>query len=283
LDFKFYDYVWYWDEKGSDMTEEQRLIGRWLGIAHRVGSNMIFWILTKSGRVIARSTVQHITTSDMQQDAIRQLQQSFDESITERFADEQFVLMEPGLFYLEDVESPEPVDETNIPDDAEYGDMIHEPRPDVDDIDTYDQYLNAEVVIDRDGEPLRARVAKRAKSELGAPIGHSHTNPLFDTREYDCIFDDGTMERYTANIIAENLYSQCDREGHSFLVLNEIVDHAKDHSAVPMTEGFMPFHSRIQWQLGAKEDNAGVEAALSVEGWHDKLGSSRRTQGFQSC
>jgi hypothetical protein len=174
----------------------------------------------------------------MQQDAIRQLQQSFDEAIIERFMDEQFMLMEPGLFYLEDVESPEPADEANIPADVEYGDMIHEPRPDVDDIDTYDRYLNAEVVINRDGEPLRARVVKRAKSESGAPIGHSHTNPLFDTREYDCIFDDGTMERYTANIIAENLYSQCDSEGRSFLVLNEIVDHAKDHSAVPMTEGF---------------------------------------------
>jgi hypothetical protein len=46
------------------------------------------------------------------------------------------------------------------------------------------------------------------------------------------------MERYTANIIAENLYSQCDSEGHSFLVLYEIVDHAKDHSAVQMAEGF---------------------------------------------
>jgi hypothetical protein len=163
LDFEFYDCVWCWDEKGSDMTEEQHLIGRWLGIAHHVGSDMTYWILTKSGRVIARSTVQHITTLDMQQDAIQQLQQLFDESIMERFTDEQFVLMEPGLFYLEDVESPEPVDEANIPDDAEYGDMIHEPRPDVDDIDTYDRYLNAEVVINRDGKPLRARVVKRAK------------------------------------------------------------------------------------------------------------------------
>jgi hypothetical protein len=72
LDFEFYDYVWYWDEKKMDMTQEQRLVGRWLGIAHRIGSNMTYWILTKNGKVIARSTVQHITTADMAQPAIQQ-------------------------------------------------------------------------------------------------------------------------------------------------------------------------------------------------------------------
>jgi hypothetical protein len=238
LDFEFYDYVWYWDEKGSDITEEQHLIGRWLGIAHRVGSDMTYWVLTRSGRVIARSSVQHITTSDMQQESIQQLQQAFDASVMEKFADEHFVLLEPGLFYLEEVETPESNDDPNVPDDAEYGDMIQESQPDVDDMDIYDRYLNAEVVLNRDGEPLRARVVKRAKSESGTPIGHAHTNPLFDTREYDCIFDDRTMERYTANIIAENLFSQCNSEGRSFLVLKEIIDHSKDHSAVPMAEGF---------------------------------------------
>jgi hypothetical protein len=220
------------------MTEEQRLIGRWLGIAHRVGSDMTYWVLTKSGRIIARSTVQHITTTDMQQEAIRQLMEVFDTSITARFADEHFVLLEPGLFYLDDdLEPTEPENDPNMPTDAEYGDMIQEARPDVD-VETYDRYLNAEVILERDGEPVRARVAKRARAETGAPIGRSHTNPLFDTREYDCIFDDGTLERYTANIIAENLYSQCDSDGHSFLVLKEIIDHAKDKSAIPISDGF---------------------------------------------
>jgi hypothetical protein len=46
------------------------------------------------------------------------------------------------------------------------------------------------------------------------------------------------MERYTANIIAENLFSQCDSEGRSFLFLKEIVDHSKDNSAVSIAEGF---------------------------------------------
>lgn len=40
LDFDFYDWVWYWDQKKMDMTEEQAKIGCWLGIEHRVGSDM---------------------------------------------------------------------------------------------------------------------------------------------------------------------------------------------------------------------------------------------------
>jgi hypothetical protein len=32
------------------MTDEQAWIGRWLGIAHLVGSNKTYWILTQSGQ-----------------------------------------------------------------------------------------------------------------------------------------------------------------------------------------------------------------------------------------
>jgi hypothetical protein len=40
LDFDFFERVWYWDQKKMDMTEEQARIGRWLGISHRLGSDM---------------------------------------------------------------------------------------------------------------------------------------------------------------------------------------------------------------------------------------------------
>jgi hypothetical protein len=216
LDFEFYDYVWYWDERKVDMAKDQKQLGRWLGISHRVGSDMTYWILAKSGTVLARSTVQHVTSTDLNEEGTKEKLREFDAAILDRFADEHFVPMEPGVFYLQDVDAPDDAyDNPNIPTDAEYGDMIQENRPDVDEVEIYDGYVNAEIIIDRDGEPTRARVVKRARTDSGKPIGRSHRNPLFDTREYDCILDDGTMERYTANIIAENLYSQVDSEGRS--------------------------------------------------------------------
>ena len=41
----------------------------------------------------------------------------------------------------------------------------------------------------------------------------------------------------TANVIAENLFSQVDEEGRQQLVLQEISDHRKDGSAIPISEG----------------------------------------------
>ena len=54
-----------------DTTGEQAKIGRWLGNSHQVGSIMTYWILTESGKVIARSTVQQIRIADMVTDAMK--------------------------------------------------------------------------------------------------------------------------------------------------------------------------------------------------------------------
>ena len=60
---------------------------------------------------------------------------------------------------------------------------------------------------------------------------------MFDTREYDIEFTDGAIERYTVNVIAVNVFAQVNEEGNMYLILQEIVDHKKDNSAVPMAEG----------------------------------------------
>jgi hypothetical protein len=53
-----------------------------------------------------------------------------------------------------------------------------------------------------------------------------------DTRELEVEFPDGTMDTYSANIIAEpaniiaeNLFAQVDTEGRQYHVLSEIIDH----------------------------------------------------------
>jgi hypothetical protein len=58
-----------------------------------------------------------------------------------------------------------------------------------------------------------------------------------DTREYEIEFTDGAVERYTANIIAENMFAQIDEEGNMYAIMDEICDHKKDETAVPISEG----------------------------------------------
>ena len=92
-------------------------------------------------------------------------------------------------------------------------------------VDNSAEYLNAEVILETDKGPQFARVVERARHPDGRKIGSPHRNPMLDTREYFLEFPDQLRERYSANVIAENLYSQCDSEGRRFNVLEEIVDH----------------------------------------------------------
>jgi hypothetical protein len=68
LDFDFYDQVWYWDEKKKDMNIKQAKLGRWLGVAHRVGTEMMYWIITSeewtNTRKIHGSACHHYRDGD---------------------------------------------------------------------------------------------------------------------------------------------------------------------------------------------------------------------------
>ena len=56
--------------------------------------------------------------------------------------------------------------------------------------------------------------------------------PILNSRVYDAMFPDSSVQQYGANIIAENLYSQVDEEGGEYMLMDEILDHASDDTAV---------------------------------------------------
>ena len=87
------------------------------------------------------------------------------------------------------------------------------------------------------GDRINARVTKGLRDNNGKPIGTSHNNPILDTRKYEVEFSDGTTAEYYANVIAENLFSQVDSEGHQYVLLKEITDHRSDETAIPKGNG----------------------------------------------
>ena len=68
LDFGFYDCVWYHDNAGLGEIK----LGRWLGVSHHVGSQMCYYVLASSGRVLACSSVQRVTPLESNLDSNRQ-------------------------------------------------------------------------------------------------------------------------------------------------------------------------------------------------------------------
>ena len=80
LDFGFYDWVNYKDNAGIGDTH----IGRWLGVAHSVGNSMTYWVLTRNGDVLARSTVARVPDIELHSQKYERLCRDFDDAIRER-------------------------------------------------------------------------------------------------------------------------------------------------------------------------------------------------------
>jgi hypothetical protein len=74
----------------------------------------------------------------------------------------------------------------------------------------------------------KAQIKARKRDADGNPIGWRHTNLILDTHKYKVEFPYGATDMFTANIIAENLYSQVDEEGNSYSIFSEIVNHKSD-------------------------------------------------------
>ena len=64
-DFDFYDLVWYYPGVHPSISEDDRVLGRWLGVSHRIGSDMCYWVMEKDGIPVSETTVQHVTRDDM--------------------------------------------------------------------------------------------------------------------------------------------------------------------------------------------------------------------------
>jgi hypothetical protein len=100
-------------------------------------------------------------------------------------------------------------------------------------------------------------VINRTKGIGGEPVGHAHANPFFDPREYKVEFTDGTVECYAMNVITKNMYAQVDDEGSMFQLLDGIMDHKKDDTAIDITNGTVtlangnvkPKITTMRWQL----------------------------------
>ena len=71
-----------------DMTDEKSQSGYWLGVLQNFGSVLTYWILTESGKFIARLTVQHVTLEDLLDPQKKTRFEEFDAAVHTRLNDE---------------------------------------------------------------------------------------------------------------------------------------------------------------------------------------------------
>ncbi|MEL6803326.1 MAG: hypothetical protein AAFO91_05990, partial [Bacteroidota bacterium] len=226
-DFSFYDRVWAWDAPHS---ETNPVLGRWLGVSHRIGSGLCYWVLKSNGTIMARSTVQHVTADDATPDKGKEKIDEYDKSLTQRLDDTNFTIAtdmddEPTMVVDPEMEfvTPDDFKVQHAIDADEYTD------------EAYDEYLQADLILPKDNEMVKAKVTKRKRGDDGRLIGARNENPIADTRIYEVEFTDGSVAEYSANVVAENVFAQIDSEGHRFRLVDEITDHKSGHDALRRT------------------------------------------------
>ena len=236
LDFSIYDPVWFKDNAGTSPFEP----GRWLGVSHRTGRLMCFHILTQKGTVVSRSTVQKVSNLEFSTSTVTDIFKRFDKSIQDRLHGEQYG-------YEGDKPNPEDWAEL-IENDEDFREEFQrifndDAIPEADDYTPEvmnDTYLNMEIALPRDSDgPEFARVKKRLRDMDGKPIGRAHDNPILDTRMYEVEYMDGHKAALSANVIAENLFSQVDDEGNRYVLLDAIMDHRVDGSEIKGEDAFI--------------------------------------------
>ena len=219
--FGWYEWVYYRDPGQTYPMASERL-GRCLGPAEHAGTAMSQWVLNEKGNVLPQQTLRHLTKQEMISNTELTKRTTFDETIKSRLGDS-----------LNPPPTPLDLDGENFKPEEEYH------IPDTDDFPEYDKYMNAEVILPRDGERFQsARVVRRATEPDGSAIGTSNNNPILDTRIYEVMFNDGSTQEYAANRIALSMYDHVNEEGYRTRLLDSIERHRSDENAVRAPDGY---------------------------------------------
>ncbi len=219
--YRWYDPVYYL-EKTNAFPQDKLVLGRWLGVAHRVGQALCYYVLLENGQVIARTTVQQIPHDDIVTDEVKQHIAEFDCKIALKFGPHE---------YIADVEphSSSP-GMTDVDDDDMHFELWEEAIPEADDLppEFLDEYISAHVLLPKGDSYVKGQVISRKRNADGNVRGKANANPILDSRVYEVQFSDGHTKEYAANVIAEAVYDQVDDEGYEHPILDEIIDYRKD-------------------------------------------------------
>ena len=82
-EFEFYEWVMFNDSQAT-FPKTKFYVGRWLGPAVDVGSDLTYKILKSNGQVVPRSTIRHLTLDELTNPDHIALMKTFDDNIIQK-------------------------------------------------------------------------------------------------------------------------------------------------------------------------------------------------------
>ena len=190
-------------------------------------------ILKQNGQYSHCSTYRPLTQDEVMSPGEIKLREQFDVDIEAKLG-----LSSKEIDFVKDLVDTDTPHMPRYEDDETKGNDNTTPDRDSLKDDHFDQYLNAAVLLPSGDQMLTGKVTKRKKNSDGVPTGIANSNPILDTREYVVEFPDGSEKEYSANKIAEAMYTQCDLEGNQYLLLDSIVDFKMSNDVVQMANRY---------------------------------------------
>jgi hypothetical protein len=267
IEFEFYDWIWYWDS-GAEYPDEKKRLGRWLGVAHRVGQGMCYYILTETSKVIVRSTLSSLDDDEGSVEDVTTKKNFFTTTLESNIGNFRNAIINKNdkdieingdeewcRFCLDDTTNESGVHQS-ADFESDFKDTNSKTVDDFPDRDEFDSYIGAQVVLpSTNGESIvLTKVIGRKRDVNGKGIGIGNSNPILDTRVYQVEYPDGAVSEYSANIIAENILSQVDSDGYNYCFLSEILGHRFTDEAIPKERG----------KISTK---SGMKPIITTKGW----------------
>jgi hypothetical protein len=238
VEYEWFEWVKYVDVPAS-YPEPKEALGRWLGPSLDIGPAMTAKIIKMNGQIIYSSSHRGLT--ELEQQDREQIKEQ-DAFMTALHGKIDGGPVSPAELSTLDPDASTPEHELYADDDGD----VHEHIPDIDEVtpEMHDGYIGAQVNLPFQGTLRSGIVRKRARNDEGELEGTAHSNPILDTRSYQVEFPDGELAAYSANLIAESMYAQCDVDGNQFRLIDELVDHRKDGNQVEFADRFVTVNGR---------------------------------------
>ena len=237
--FDWYQWCYARQETNTQFPFQKEILGRVLGPCKNEGNEMTQNILLQNGKIVPRRTCRPLTRAEWNSEPERKMRDAFDNEIKMKLGDSIQVVEQtvpkPDEEYAMDTLINDEEEPPLIPDD----DPIDASGRPVYEQPLTDMLLHAEVLLPQGEEVKSAKVIGRSKDDNGDIIGTYNSNPLLNTLTYDVEFSNGEIKEYSANLIAQNMYTQIDEHGNSYLLLDSIIDHSKNASAVEMQDKYV--------------------------------------------
>ena len=257
MDFDFYQWIKYRD---STMDKDSPIkLGRWLGVAHDVGTPLTYWVLKDNGQVIARSTVRPLLDDEIGDEVERTQRDEFDKMVKEKYGDYDPTTItvfdndelceytgnnengdngdnEIGDVNAQGVGDAHTTTKTGDIDNGDKNNRDHVKRNDS--IHGPDPFKGAEIYLPHGDRNEIAKVIGRKRDRDGNFIGRAHHNQRLDSRIFVVRFPDGDEKDVSYNVLAQHLFSQVDAEGNQYRLFREIIGHRKGKSALDKADQY---------------------------------------------